>query len=144
MLTRPIATTNICCIRRLLGAWPLEELDAAGMDSFRAAHPGIHAEGDSRGEGAHLVDQQQRAYEQAMHSFVRRCCRPSGESLSARVPAVPTQGRAAGSVNSLSQVLLKLTVPGVPDVYQGTELWAFTWSIPTIAARSTTRTASGF
>jgi (1->4)-alpha-D-glucan 1-alpha-D-glucosylmutase len=29
----------------------------------------------------------------------------------------------AGRVNSLSQVLLKLTAPGVPDIYQGTELW---------------------
>lgn len=28
-----------------------------------------------------------------------------------------------GAVNSLSQLVLKLTVPGVPDFYQGTELW---------------------
>jgi (1->4)-alpha-D-glucan 1-alpha-D-glucosylmutase len=30
-----------------------------------------------------------------------------------------------GRFNSLSQVLLKLTSPGVPDLYQGTELWDF-------------------
>jgi (1->4)-alpha-D-glucan 1-alpha-D-glucosylmutase len=29
----------------------------------------------------------------------------------------------AGAVNSLAQLALKLTVPGVPDVYQGNELW---------------------
>lgn len=29
-----------------------------------------------------------------------------------------------GRVNSLAQTLLKLTAPGVPDIYQGTELWA--------------------
>lgn len=28
-----------------------------------------------------------------------------------------------GRLNSLSQTLLKLTAPGVPDLYQGTELW---------------------
>jgi len=28
-----------------------------------------------------------------------------------------------GAINSLSQVLLKLTVPGVPDIYQGNEMW---------------------
>jgi (1->4)-alpha-D-glucan 1-alpha-D-glucosylmutase len=28
-----------------------------------------------------------------------------------------------GRINSLSQVLLKLTAPGVPDIYQGNELW---------------------
>ena len=30
-----------------------------------------------------------------------------------------------GQFNSLSQVLLKLTLPGVPDIYQGTEIWDF-------------------
>ncbi|MGZ5135297.1 MAG: 4-alpha-glucanotransferase, partial [Flavitalea sp.] len=31
-----------------------------------------------------------------------------------------------GIINSLSQLLLKFTCPGVPDVYQGCELWDFT------------------
>jgi (1->4)-alpha-D-glucan 1-alpha-D-glucosylmutase len=31
----------------------------------------------------------------------------------------------AGFVNSLAQLLLKLTLPGVPDFYRGTELWDF-------------------
>ncbi|OJY39728.1 MAG: malto-oligosyltrehalose synthase [Rhizobiales bacterium 65-9] len=31
----------------------------------------------------------------------------------------------AGAVNSLAQVLIKLTAPGVPDLYQGTEYWDF-------------------
>jgi len=30
-----------------------------------------------------------------------------------------------GAWNSLSQLLIKITAPGVPDLYQGTELWAF-------------------
>jgi (1->4)-alpha-D-glucan 1-alpha-D-glucosylmutase len=30
---------------------------------------------------------------------------------------------AVGRVNSLAQTLLKLTGPGIPDIYQGTELW---------------------
>ena len=29
----------------------------------------------------------------------------------------------AGRVNSLAQTLLKHTAPGVPDLYQGAELW---------------------
>jgi (1->4)-alpha-D-glucan 1-alpha-D-glucosylmutase len=37
----------------------------------------------------------------------------------ARVVSVP------GFLNSLAQTLLKLTSPGVPDVYQGNELWDF-------------------
>jgi len=31
---------------------------------------------------------------------------------------------AAGRTNSLAQTLVKLTAPGIPDVYQGTELWS--------------------
>jgi (1->4)-alpha-D-glucan 1-alpha-D-glucosylmutase len=31
---------------------------------------------------------------------------------------------APGRINSLSQTLIKLTAPGVPDLYRGTELWA--------------------
>jgi (1->4)-alpha-D-glucan 1-alpha-D-glucosylmutase len=30
-----------------------------------------------------------------------------------------------GAVNSLSQLVVKLTAPGVPDIYQGTEFWDF-------------------
>src|SRR5213078_3366098 len=38
---------------------------------------------------------------------------------------VPFQDRIAqlGMVNSLSQVILKIFSPGVPDFYQGSELW---------------------
>jgi (1->4)-alpha-D-glucan 1-alpha-D-glucosylmutase len=32
---------------------------------------------------------------------------------------------AAGAINGLSQLVLKLTAPGVPDLYQGTEYWDF-------------------
>jgi (1->4)-alpha-D-glucan 1-alpha-D-glucosylmutase len=32
----------------------------------------------------------------------------------------------AGRVVSLAQALLKLTAPGIPDIYQGTELWSLT------------------
>jgi (1->4)-alpha-D-glucan 1-alpha-D-glucosylmutase len=41
---------------------------------------------------------------------------------------LPFQRRVAaiGMINSLAQVVLKIASPGVPDFYQGTELWAFT------------------
>ena len=29
----------------------------------------------------------------------------------------------SGYINSLAQTLIKLTAPGVPDIYQGYELW---------------------
>ena len=36
----------------------------------------------------------------------------------------------AGAINGLSQLLLKLTAPGVPDIYQGCEWWDFSFADP--------------
>ncbi|MDZ8189725.1 MAG: malto-oligosyltrehalose synthase [Nostoc sp. ChiSLP02] len=63
-------------------------------------------------------------YEEACTSFVEKILNPSisEEFLEA---FHPLQQRVAyyGMFNSLSQTLLKATAPGVPDFYQGTELW---------------------
>src|SRR5439155_3436696 len=37
-----------------------------------------------------------------------------------------------GAINSLTQTLLKLTSPGVPDVYQGNEIWDYSLVDPDI------------
>lgn len=39
--------------------------------------------------------------------------------------AVAQEIACLGAINSLSQTLLKLTSPGVPDIYQGNEIWDF-------------------
>jgi len=60
-------------------------------------------------------------YDEAMAAFVGAVVEDPvfQDDLAAFVaPLVP-----AGRVTSLAQVLLKLTSPGVPDIYQGTELW---------------------
>jgi (1->4)-alpha-D-glucan 1-alpha-D-glucosylmutase len=64
------------------------------------------------------------AYEQAVAAFVERSL--TGPAASAFLAAFFTlQRRVARSVmvNSLSQIALKIGSPGVPDFYQGTELW---------------------
>lgn len=66
------------------------------------------------------------AYERATHEFIAAIL--SDEPASAfRTDFEPFAARIGrlGMWNSLSQTLLKLTSPGVPDVYQGTELWDF-------------------
>jgi (1->4)-alpha-D-glucan 1-alpha-D-glucosylmutase len=40
-----------------------------------------------------------------------------------------------GWVNSLSQKVIQLTMPGVPDVYQGSELWESLWPTRTTVVR---------
>ena len=60
-------------------------------------------------------------YEEALRGFVARLLDDAGftADLAAFVAPLVDPGR----VNSLAQTLLKLTAPGVPDIYQGTELW---------------------
>jgi (1->4)-alpha-D-glucan 1-alpha-D-glucosylmutase len=67
------------------------------------------------------------AYAEALEKFVQQTL--SRESLERGFPAALEQflGPVAffGAINSLAQTLLKLASPGVPDFYQGTELWDF-------------------
>jgi (1->4)-alpha-D-glucan 1-alpha-D-glucosylmutase len=60
------------------------------------------------------------AYEAAAESFVRTALefRPFVDNMAAFVAAYAR----LGTLNGLAQTLLKLTAPGVPDIYQGTEL----------------------
>jgi (1->4)-alpha-D-glucan 1-alpha-D-glucosylmutase len=64
------------------------------------------------------------AYEEEFLAFVDRVLEPS-DSNEFMKEFLPFQKWVAGYgiFNSLSQVLLKYTAPGVPDTYQGTELW---------------------
>ncbi|HTL44624.1 MAG TPA: malto-oligosyltrehalose synthase [Vicinamibacterales bacterium] len=66
-------------------------------------------------------------YEQAVTGFVERVLTGPGsaEFLSAFLPVEARLARA-GFVNTLAQVTLKIASPGVPDFYQGTELWDLT------------------
>jgi len=64
------------------------------------------------------------AYGAAVTAFVEKTL--DGPHAARFLPSfVPFSRRVAraGAVNSLAQLALKLTAPGVPDVYQGNELW---------------------
>jgi (1->4)-alpha-D-glucan 1-alpha-D-glucosylmutase len=64
------------------------------------------------------------AYEAALRDFVRGALDGSQPNpFLADLPALRDLIAHAGAVNALAQQLLKLTAPGVPDIYQGTELW---------------------
>jgi (1->4)-alpha-D-glucan 1-alpha-D-glucosylmutase len=62
----------------------------------------------------------------ATREFVGKLLEPTPKNkfLPAFLPLVEEIARL-GAINSLSQTLLKLTSPGVPDIYQGNEIWDF-------------------
>ncbi len=65
-------------------------------------------------------------YENGCTRFIARILNPSGENefLKDFLPFYKTIAYY-GIFNSLSQTLIKLTAPGIPDFYQGGELWDF-------------------
>jgi len=65
-------------------------------------------------------------YEDALMQFIRAALeRREGNLFLADFCAFNRRIVRFGLLNVLSQTLLKLTAPGVPDIYQGNELWDF-------------------
>jgi (1->4)-alpha-D-glucan 1-alpha-D-glucosylmutase len=111
----------------LVGAWPSEPLgDANNRKIFceRIQNYILKAIRESKQNTSWI--NQNSAYETAVSSFVNALLTPSVKNRFL-TDFVPFQRQVAriGLWNSLSQTLLKLTSPGVPDIYQGNDLWDF-------------------
>ncbi|MBW8883589.1 MAG: malto-oligosyltrehalose synthase [Planctomycetia bacterium] len=65
-------------------------------------------------------------YEEAVRDFVRQTLRDSPQNrFLAELQAFHERIADAGQYNALAQLVLKLLSPGVPDIYQGQELWDY-------------------
>lgn len=65
-------------------------------------------------------------YEQATEDFIQRLLlSPEGELLRTALAKAARSIAAPGALNGLAQTLLRMTVPGVPDLYQGNDFWDF-------------------
>ena len=65
-------------------------------------------------------------YEHAMQVFIERLFLTSEGELLRTILGKAVQAIAApGAINGLAQTLLRMTVPGVPDLYQGNDFWDF-------------------
>ena len=63
-------------------------------------------------------------YETALAGFVARLLDPQiSAGFLGSFKKFAERAALLGALNSLSQLALKVTLPGVPDFYQGTELW---------------------
>ncbi|WEQ56829.1 malto-oligosyltrehalose synthase [Komagataeibacter nataicola] len=63
------------------------------------------------------------AYEEACTAFTRRLV--ASAAFTAQMDRMVAWIAPAGALNGLAQTLLRLTTPGVPDLYQGCDLWDF-------------------
>lgn len=107
----PDPNTEYLFYQTLVGAWPisLERISAYMEKAAREAK--VHTTWTAQNE----------AWERGLHRFVQGAMTDDTfrADLENFVAGLVTPGR----INSLAQTLIKLTAPGVPDLYQGTELW---------------------
>lgn len=110
----------------IVGAWPTE-LAVEGQEGLSA-----FAERLARWQQKALREAKiasdwsspNEMYEAAAHEFLMRLfADEAGSDLLADVFRFADRIGPAGAANGLAQTLLKLTAPGVPDIYQGTEYW---------------------
>jgi (1->4)-alpha-D-glucan 1-alpha-D-glucosylmutase len=99
--------------QNLVGAWPL---------SRERAHAYVEKAAREAGTSTTWTDPDAE-FEGQVHALVDAAY--DDPATAAEIDAFVTRIAPFGWSNSLAQKLLQLTMPGVPDVYQGTELWDF-------------------
>jgi len=116
----PHPNEELLIYQTLVGMWPLDRAEESGVAERLAAY----LEKASREAKTHTNWLEPNAeYENALKEFAKAIV----ENEAFLEPFRRFQKKVAfhGFLNSLSQVVLKATAPGVPDFYQGTELWDF-------------------
>jgi len=116
----PSATFEYMLYQALLGAWPLGDRDEPFLERMQAY--ALKAAREGKQETSWLNPHE--AYEAGLQTFIARILdrSTSGEFLSS-LETLAQRVALLGALNSLSQMTLKATMPGVPDFYQGTEFW---------------------
>ncbi|MDQ3288771.1 MAG: malto-oligosyltrehalose synthase [Pseudomonadota bacterium] len=111
----------------LVGAWPAmcgQPLDADALNPFAERMVQWQRKALREAKCRSSWTDSNEPYEAACEQFLRSCLSPDSVFV-ARMSTFVAGIAAAGALNGLAQALLRMTTPGVPDLYQGTELWDF-------------------
>jgi (1->4)-alpha-D-glucan 1-alpha-D-glucosylmutase len=122
----PDANVEYLLYQTLVGAWPPEPMDEATYSGFvrRIQEYIIKAMREAKVHTSWISPNED--YESATREFIEAIMKLEKTNRFLRSFAEFHAPIArAGMYNSLAQTLLKITAPGVPDFYQGTELWEF-------------------
>jgi (1->4)-alpha-D-glucan 1-alpha-D-glucosylmutase len=108
----------------LLGAWPAEPLTSKCLAAFRERVVAYMQKAIKEAKVHTSWVNPNEEYDDAVQQFVVRVLPDAiDDPFLTELLALQQKVAYFGYFNSLSQVLLKLTCPGVPDFYQGSELW---------------------
>jgi (1->4)-alpha-D-glucan 1-alpha-D-glucosylmutase len=115
----PVPNDEYLIYQALLGAFPE---DLIVTDPFRDRFHAYLTKALREGKTTSSWDHPDEEYEQKCHAFVTAILQPESIFLEDFTLFV-NQAIRQSMVFSLSQLLIKLTAPGIPDIYQGADLW---------------------
>ncbi len=124
----PSPADELILYQTLVGSWPitLTVEDKEGMETYLRRLLRWQEKALREAKLRSSWSAPNTAYEAACHDFLIRLFSDEGaKALLTDIAASVQLIAPAGALNSLSQSLLRMTVPGVPDLYQGAEFWDF-------------------
>jgi (1->4)-alpha-D-glucan 1-alpha-D-glucosylmutase len=117
----PDPSEEVLLYQTMLGAWPF---DVDEVPSFRTRLQAYMVKAAREAKVHTQWAQPDTEWESRLSQFIEAILAPSSRNRFLR-DFLRFEKRIAhlGAINSLSQTLLKICAPGVPDFYQGSELW---------------------
>ncbi len=114
----PSAPFEYMLYQALVGAWELDARDETFLERMQAY--ALKAAREGKEETSWLNPH--AAYEDGLKEFLARILDPAqSKDFIDQIDAFARRMALIGAANSLSQITLKSTIPGMPDFYQGTE-----------------------
>ncbi len=126
----PDAETEWMLYQALLGAWPVQDEGTGWLADFRNRFLAFVEKAMREDKRRTRWTAVNEPYEEAVRAYAARLVDPANGDFLADFRRVAAPFVAAGAINSLAQVLVKLTAPGVPDIYNGTESWDLSFVDP--------------
>ncbi|WLG37067.1 malto-oligosyltrehalose synthase [Pseudomonas rhodesiae] len=122
----PSAGDELILYQVLVGSWPLDLDPGASLETYQQRLWQWQQKALREAKLQSSWSAPNETYEQAVEAFLSRLLlTEAGRPLRTAIAAAAQAIAPAGALNGLAQTLLRMTVPGVPDLYQGAEFWDF-------------------
>jgi (1->4)-alpha-D-glucan 1-alpha-D-glucosylmutase len=109
----------------LIGTWPFEPMTTRQEEEYRGRIIAYMLKAMREAKVFTSWLNPSEAHEKAMARFVETAMAADNDAFRADFLTLETRVAQCGIYNSLAQLAIKVGAPGVPDFYQGTEVWDF-------------------
>jgi (1->4)-alpha-D-glucan 1-alpha-D-glucosylmutase len=120
----PSAGDELMLYQMLVGAWPLDLApdDTEGVERFASRIAAWQRKALREAKRWSRWTSPNEPYEDACEDFLRTIL---SSDVAAEFAAFANYLATPGAANGLAQTVLRITTPGVPDLYQGSDYWDF-------------------